>query len=141
MKIPKIEYEVYYPLYTTELYQLNLSICENTKIDILIPIILNESLDKYDSNSDYYNNLCSKTTSERGTDISLSDRKNEFIDNNMTLCEENCELINYDYNYKKVKCSCEIKIKLPYFDDIHFDKNELLKKFIDINNIGNLKII
>ena len=141
MKIPKIEYEVYYPLYTTELFQLNLSICENTKIDISIPIILNESLDKYDSNSDYYNNLCSKTTSESGTDISLSDRKNEFIDNNMTLCEENCELINYNYNYKKVKCSCEIKIKLPYFDDIHFDKNELLKKFIDINNIGNLKII
>ena len=141
MKIPKIEYEVYYPLYTNELFQLNLSICENTKIDISIPIILNDSLDKYDSNSDYYNNLCSKATSESGTDISLTDRKNEFIENNMTICEENCELKNYDYSIKKVKCSCEIKLKIPYFDKIHFDKKELLKKFIDINNIGNLKII
>ena len=63
MKIPKIEYEVYYPLYLTELYQLNLSICENAKIDISIPINLFGPLDKYDQNSDYYNNLCSKTTS------------------------------------------------------------------------------
>ena len=69
MKIPKIEYEIYYPLYTNELYQLNLSFCKNIKIDISIPIILNESLDKYDLNSDYYNDLCSKTTSESGTDI------------------------------------------------------------------------
>ena len=141
MKIPKIEYEVYYPLYTTELYQLNLSLCENIKIEISIPMILNDSLDKYDSNSDYYNNLCSKTTSESGTDISLADRKNEFIDNNMTICEENCELKNYNYNYKKVKCSCEIKSEMPHFDDIYFDINKLLKNFIDINNIGNLKII
>ena len=141
MKIPKIEYGIYYPLYSTELYLLDLSLCENLKIDISIPISLNDSLDKYDSNSDYNNNLCSKTTSESGTDISLSDRKNEFLYNNMTLCEENWYIINYDYIYKKVKCSCEIKIKLPYFDDIQFDKNELLKKFIDINSIGNLKII
>ena len=59
----------------------------------------------------------------------------------MTICEENCEVKSYDYTYKKVKCSCEIKIKIPIFDDIQFDKKELLKKFIDINNIGNLKII
>ena len=141
MKIPKIEYEVYYPLYTPELYQLNLTICENTKIDISIPISLNDSLEKYDTKSDYYNNLCSKTTSESGTDISLKDRKSEFIDNNMTICEENYEIKSYDYNNKKVKCSCEIKIQIPYFDDIHFNKKELLKKFIDINNIGNLNII
>ena len=113
----------------------------NSKIDISIPIILNESLDKYDLNSDYYNDLCSKTSSESGTDIILLDRKNEFLDNNMTICEENCEVKSYDYTYKKVKCSCEIKIKIPIFDDIQFDKKELLKKFIDINNIGNLKII
>ena len=105
MKIPKIEYEVYYPLYINELYQLNLSICENIKIDISIPIYLNVTLDKYDSNSNYYNDLCSQSASESGTDIPLKDRKNEFINNNMTICEENCEIKSYDYNNKRVKCS------------------------------------
>ena len=40
--------------------------------------------------------MCSTTTSESGTDISLKDRKNEFINNNMSLCEENCDLIEYN---------------------------------------------
>ena len=59
----------------------------------------------------------------------------------MTLCEEKCSIKDYDYNSNKVKCSCEIKIKIPMFDEIKFDKNELYKRFTDINNIGNLKLI
>ena len=59
----------------------------------------------------------------------------------MPLCEENCELINYDKNIEKVECSCDIKIKLPLIDDIHFNKEKLLQSFIDINNFGNFKII
>ena len=34
MKIPKIEYEVYYPLYNESLEQLNLTICQGIKLDI-----------------------------------------------------------------------------------------------------------
>ena len=41
IKIPKIEYEVYYPLFNNILFQLNLSLCKEEKIDILIPFILN----------------------------------------------------------------------------------------------------
>ena len=141
MKIPKIEYEVYYPLNNTELIILNLSICENSKIDISIPIILDDNLDKYNPKSEYYNNICSKTTSESGTDISLKDRKNNFIDNNMTLCEENCEFIDYNNINKKVKCSCDVKIKFPLVEEIRFDKNKLYKSFTDIKNIINIKII
>ena len=141
MKIPKIEYEVYYPLYNNNLTQLDLSICKDTKIDIIIPVVINDELYKHDTNSDYYNDLCLKTTSEVGTDISLTDRKNEFVENNLTICEEKCELKNYDYDNKKVKCSCEVKIKIPFFEEIKFDKKELFKKFTDINNIGNLKLI
>ena len=106
MKIPKVEYEVYYPLYNiSSLIKLNLSYCKNRKVDISIPVTINESLDKYNPKSDYYNSICSKATSDYGTDITLEDRKNEYIDNNMTLCEENCELIDYNYITEKVKCS------------------------------------
>jgi len=75
MKIPKIEYEVYYPLYDNELIQLNLTICKDTRIDISIPVHIDKKLDRYNSSSDYYNNICYKTTSDFGTDISLTDRK------------------------------------------------------------------
>ena len=125
MKIPKIEYEVYYPLFGDDLIKLNLTICKNTKIDISIPVAITDDLDKYNTSSDYFNDICSQTTSEDGTDISLSDRKKNFVDNNMSLCEEDCNLAEYNYTTQKAKCSCLIKLSLPVIKDIKFDKDKL----------------
>ena len=109
LKIPKIEYEVYYPLFGRELIKLNLTVCENSKIDLSIPVILSDSLDKINSSSDYYNDICYTYTSEDGTDISLSDRKKDFIKNNLTVCEEDCDFSDYDYSNGKAICSCKVK--------------------------------
>ena len=89
----------------------------------------------------YYNGICHKTTSESGTDISLKERKNEFVNNNMTVCEENCKFIDYDYINSKAKCRCEIKINLPLLDNITFDKKRLYDNFKDFKNIANLNLL
>ena len=142
MKIPKIEYEIFYPLNNgTNLTKLNLSYCKGTKIEISIKVKINDNIDKYNLSSDYYNDICSKATSENGTDILLKDRRNEFVDNNMSLCEENCDLINYDFNTEKAKCSCDIKLNIPSNYDIKFNKKEFLKSFIDFKNIFNFNIM
>ena len=141
MKIPKVEYEIYYPFNIYNLTKLNLTYCKNQKIEIIIPVKINDTLDKHDQYSDYYNNICYKSTSNFGTDITLKDRKNEFMINNMTLCEEKCKLIDYNYNTEKVKCSCDIKLTIPFIDDIKFNKEELYKSFIDIKNIINLNVM
>ena len=141
MKIPKIEYEVYYPLYDNNLVLLNLSVCKNTYIELSIPAYIDDDIDKYNQSSDYYNDICSKTTSKYGTDICLKDRQKEFIDNNMTLCEENCYLIDYNNEIKKAKCSCKIKISLPLVDNIEIDTNKLYKSFTDINSFANIKMM
>ena len=91
---------------------LNLSFCDNSNIEIYIPIKINGTIDKYNLKSNYYNDICSKTTSESNIDIPLNDRKNEFIKNNMSLCEDNCELSGYDKENKKAKCSCTVKTSL-----------------------------
>ena len=59
----------------------------------------------------------------------------------MSLCEENCELNDYDYVYKKVKCSCEIKLKIPLIEEVKFDKERLKSNFLDISNIANIKFL
>ena len=143
MKIPKIGYEIYnINEENNNITQLNLSLCKEDKIKISIPVnISDDNIDKYNPSSEYYNNLCYSTKSNNGTDICLKDRRNDFIDNNMTLCEENCDLIDYDNIYKKAECSCDIKIDLPFIDDIIIDKEKLKKKFIDIDNIANLKFM
>ena len=140
MKIPKIEYGLYYPLYGKELIPLNISKCEGKNVDIFIPVSISDDIDKHNTSSDYYNNKCTKAKSEKGTDISLEDRKNEFVNKNMTLCEEDCSLVEYNTTTKKAKCSCKIKLNLPLVENIKFDKSKLFEQFTDISKIINIQI-
>ena len=142
MKIPKLEYEIYYPSYDYNSWtKLNLTYCKNEKIEISTKVKINDSLDKYNPKSNYYNDFCTKAKSESGTDITLKDRRNEFVDNNMSLCEENCDLIEYNPDKEKVKCSCNIKLNIPDDFDIKFNKKDFFKSFIDVKNIINLNVM
>ena len=140
--IPIIDYEVYD---YEKKRKLNLSICKNTKIKIEIPVSINENnLFKYNSSSNYYNDICNTYTTEKGTDIVLNDRKNEFINNNMSLCEANCEYKGYDFDSKKSLCECEVKRYIPLFSKFTIDKDKFLKKFTNLNkeiNLSTMKCI
>ena len=137
---PLIEYEVFYPLEEGKMELLNLSFCDSTDIELSIPITINDTIDKYNPKSNYYNDICTKATSASNTDISLNDRKNEFIKNNMSLCEENCELTSYDNDKKRAKCSCKPKNVIS-LDRAELNSKNLLKNFIDIKKITNIEII
>ena len=138
----KIDYEVYYPLFGNELIKLNLTVCENTKIDLSIPTVLSDDIDKMNASSGYYNDICYTYTSENGTDISLSDRKKDFVNNNLTVCEEDCDFVDYDNIYKKAICSCKVKTNSSMkIGNIVIDKNKLYDSFTNINNIANIKVL
>ena len=107
MRIPKIEYDVYSKLHGTNLTKLNATICKNTKITLSIPVIINEAIDKLNSSSGYFNNICYKSTSNYGTDISLKDRREDFINKNQTVCQDDCDFINYNFTTQKANCSCK----------------------------------
>ena len=91
MKTLKVEYNVYAKLFGKNLINLNLTICEKNKVSIYIPFIINENIDKYNSSSGYYNDICYTTTSEDGTDILLKDRQKEFLDKDKVVCQEGCD--------------------------------------------------
>ena len=142
MKTPKIEYEVFYPLNGKKLEKLDLNKCKDMKVDISIPYrIEDKDLDKYNSSSNFYNDICYKYESDKGIDVSLNDRKNEYINNDMNVCEEKCDFIDYDKNNLKAKCSCEIKNTMTSFSEIINNRTLLLNNFKDIKNLVNLKIM
>ena len=142
LNIPKIEYEIYALFNNNKLEQLNLSICEGYNIDIYIPYNISEKdNDKYDIKSGFYDDICYTYTTNDGLDISLKDRKDEFIKNNMTLCEENCDYERYDFKIGKAICSCLTKIKMPLISEISFDKNKIIEKFKDFKNVANVYIL
>ena len=143
MKIPKIEYAIYSKLNGNKLIKLNISVCKNTEISIILPLEIkeNENLDELNTSSGYYNNICYSTTSESGTDILLKDRKKEFIDKNKAVCQDDCVFYNYNYTTKKVNCSCKVNEIPKSYKFMHINKNKLFKNLVDIRNIANINIL
>ena len=102
LSIPVIGYEVYHP---DSKLKLDLNHCKDSLIDFDIPVSIDENnLFKYDPNSEYYVDECYPYTIENGTDILLNDRKEEFVDNNLSLCENKCEYNGYEEETKKASC-------------------------------------
>ena len=116
-----VEYEIYNS--KTLEGPLNLDICNDTQITINIPVNLREDThllyDKmsqlgynlFDAKDSFYNDICATYTSESGTDMLLSDRKEDIFKNNgnLTLCQSKCQLKSYNIKTKKAECSCSIQ--------------------------------
>ena len=141
MQIPKVEYDVYSKLNGTNLVKLNLTVCENSKISLSLPLLITESLDKLNSSSGYYNDICYTATTDDGTDISLKDRKKEFVEGNKTVCHDDCDFSEYDTINQKAKCSCKVKESSTSIADMKINKTKLYENFIDIKNIANVNIM
>ena len=138
----KIEYEVYYNFSSNNLTKLNLTVCKGIKIDISIPKdIPIDELDKYNKSSGFYNDICYTLTTSSGTDETLKDRQNDYKNNNLSICEEDCDFTKYNQETKKVICSCDTKIELPIISNVKVDKNKLFSNFKDIRNIGNFEML
>ena len=140
MKIPKIEYNVYYKE-NKNLIELNLNYCKDCRTNLLIPIEINENLDILNSSGGYYNDICYTTKSDSGSDIILKDRKNYFIYNNKTVCQEDCIFTDYNKDTKKAICSCKIKEPSLSSANMNIDINKIMKSFIDIKNIANIALL
>ena len=145
-----VQYEVYHPI-TKE--KLDLSYCKNTKIIINAPIYLEnytvslynilseQNYDLFNPNNSFYNDLCAVFTTENDTDILLSDRKQDYYNNSLELCEENCEYEKYDSENQKVQCSCDVKNGITDEKNIIFQINNLRESFFDFDSFSNIKII
>ena len=140
---PLIEYEVFYPINEEKMEILDLNLCNDTDIEISIPIIINNnSIDKHNPKSDFYTDICYKVTSDDKTDILITDRRDEFVVKNLSLCEDICELISYDFINNKAKCSCDVKTEIN-LDEEHktMTKKKLFKDFFDFQKITNIGIV
>jgi len=142
-----VQYEIYHPFNKTK---LNLSICKNTHINLYIPITLNEKTqnlyedlqeygyDLFNINDSFYQDICTPYKSENGTDVLLSDRKNDFYTNE-TSCQNNCQYSNYSIELQYLKCECDIDN-----DDINitrFDEKIIFKSFYEVLKYSNFKVI
>ena len=137
--IPILEYEIFDP---NKKQSLNLSFCDKSKIQISLPInIKEEESFIYDPNSDFYNDKCSTYTTINNTDIILNDRRNEYNSKKLALCEINCEYQGFDKETKKALCECEIKKQIDLFSTILDEKDKLIYKFVNIDEMINIDLM
>ena len=137
---PMSLYEVYYPLFNSPtLFQLDLSICEGMKINVLYTMEL-ENPELYDKNNPIYNDICSPYSSKNGVDMVLRDVQQEYIDNNKSICDEGCQFGGYNHENNEVECNCDIKESMPPLSEISIDKDKLYK-FANIKNVANFGVL
>ena len=133
--IPIIEYILFTQ---NDHIKLNLSICNNITVEYNIPVSINENeIYKYDPSSQFYNDKCNKYSKDGNVDITLFDRKNEYNNNNMSLCESSCTYKGYNSTNSKAICDCNIKTDMTYSDD---DTNDLLNKIQNEKSSSNLDV-
>ena len=129
--IPIIGYEVFHPENKS---RLDLNYCKENLIDFDIPVTIDENnVFKYDPNNEFYIDECIPYTTENGTDILINDRQDEYNNNNLSICENNCTLQKYDSDSKKSKCQCGIKIKQIIISEV-FNQTDILSNNFNKNN-------
>ena len=93
--------------------------CYEAKININIPVSINEEeLYKYDPYSEYYTNKCYPNILECQANINIFERKSEFNNNYLSLCEKNCNFIGYNTTSKNVLCQCRFKTEFSFLSDL-----------------------
>ena len=146
-----LQYEVYEPYNKTK---LDLSICQNTTIDVYVPVVLSEELhnlynelkekgyDLFDENSNFYNDICTPFESPNGTDVSLSDRYNYYFNNNETVCQSNCKFSDYSLESQYLKCECDVSnTEIDTQEVKKFTPNTLYESFYETLKFSNYKVL
>ena len=106
-------------------------------MDIDLAIELAElGIDIYDSQDDFFNDLCYSFTSSSKTDVILNDRKTDYF-RNISFCEENCEYSGIDLENKKVNCTCEAKTDILSKETV----KTFAKQFKNTLSNSNFKVI
>ena len=145
-----LKYEAYDP-YTLD--KLNLSLCDDVKINVYLPYILSGEdsdiylqlnqlgYDLYNPNDSFYQDICIPFTSDDNTDVLLYERKMDYY-KNVTFCEEGCVYIEYDYANRKVHCQCGVKAEIDNnIDNIKYYGNMILNNFFKLDRFSNVKIL
>ena len=63
----------------------------------------------FDVNSPFYNDICTDFTNENGNDVLLDDRRKDYFNENINLCETGCKFVGYNISTNLYTCICNIK--------------------------------
>ena len=155
-----IQYEVYDP--TDNYKRLNLSVCENSDIDIAIPIDIDEEIknlyndlkedgyDLFDRNGKFYLDICTPFTADNGADILLADRLYFFFSKvaNLTVCPSNCQYSTFSIDTQYLSCQCMVNNDLidventdKYLGNVLYNMEDYKLKYTSYKTMKCYKLV
>jgi len=147
-----LQYEVYLKESNKK---LDLSVCNDTKIDVYVPIELDEKTQKlydslkeqgyniFDKNDKFYHDICATYTSIDGTDVILLDRINDIYEKNKLECQEGCEYSDYLPESKYLKCECNVnnEEKIETKNPKKISTKSVTNSFYNVLKYSNYKVL
>ena len=149
-----VQYEIYNPY---NLKKLNLSYCYDVKVEVNIPvnldnytILLYDNLRQngynlFDSGSEFYNDVCAPYTTINGTDIILEDRKKDIFikSGNVSLCQKGCDFDLYNITNKRAKCNCNVQTEVieNNIENLEFNANLIADTFLATLKRSNFRVL
>ena len=148
----KVSNEISFALYFSNLTQIDISYCNNTKIKITSSVNTslinnfdkaksiydNNGYDIFNINDAFYTDDCSSYTSENGTDLTLKDRQNIYFEE-INFCDDGCIYESYNFELNVVNCICENITNSN--NHTSFSLNTFFKKFINVFKESNIKLV
>ena len=128
--INRVEYAVFDENKT----RLNLSVCQNEKIEInyqldqtkinqiKVNYYYNLGIDVFDIKNEFFHDICYPYF-ENDSDIVLKDRVSDIYEN-YSKCEINCEYNGINYSRNTIICKCDVKTKISSTNEppLYFDQ-------------------
>ena len=139
-KIPVIEYNLYYRNENKTNTKIIMDEYKDKVAYYYLPVNINEKEEfKYNYENNFYNDICYSYSSNDKKDITLYDRKEEFNNLNMSVCENGCIYVGYNFSINKVVCECRIKTSMKNYEDIIF--NDAFFHFTNLKMKSNIYIL
>ena len=148
---------VQYEVFSSNHEPLNLSYCNDLQISIFTPVNLEENTIQlykslkqsgyniFDSNDAFYNDICSKYSTDDGKDMLLEDRKKSIYSTsgNISMCQDGCTFESYNSTTKKSVCNCNVQTEPSSTDlnNLKFSPKELGKKFMKTITNSNFRVL
>ena len=103
--------------------------------------VISNGYDAFSTDSPFYNDVCTPFTNENGNDVLIDERRTDYFNENINLCEKGCTFKEYDVNTHYYSCSCPVKDTINQNTD-HFEvvKKELPEDFYKKHKNSNIEV-
>ena len=106
--------------------------------------MVTNGFDPFNGSSPFYNDICTPFTNENGNDVLLNERRTDYFNENINICNEGCFFNNYNADTKMYSCKCPIKSvgeKLNSLEDEYKEVTEKLpESFYKRHKHSNIEV-